>query len=272
MAVGSRADPRIRFVLSERQRLILGAVVSGYVRDGKPVGSKLIAAGPGSDWSASTIRSELASLEDGGFLSHPHTSAGRVPTDAGYRFYVEQLLATKELAPAAQGDMRLSAMRREVEDAIRETTAELSRVTDLVAMVSAPPLSTATIHRVEVLLLAPRRVMVVVIASNGGVSKRVFSFPSDVDTGVVAWASSYLNERLVGLGLGARMAGSRIADPELSDVERDFLGEISSAFTNLEESAGRRPCTWTAPRTCSPSSAPPTSPTRRRRWRPWSAE
>jgi heat-inducible transcriptional repressor len=224
-------------VLSERQRLILGAVVSGYVRDGKPVGSKLIAAGPGSEWSASTIRSELSTLEDRGFLSHPHTSAGRVPTDAGYRFYVEQLLASSEGLPETQG-LQLTAMRREVEDAIRETTAELSRVTDLVALVSAPPLSTASIHRVEVLLLAPRRVMVVVIASNGGVSKRVFSFSSDVDTGVVAWASSYLNERLVGLGLGARMAASRIADPELSEVERDFLAEISSAFTNLEESAG----------------------------------
>jgi heat-inducible transcriptional repressor len=225
-------------VLSERQRLILGAVVSGYVRDGKPVGSKLIATGAGSEWSASTIRGELATLEDRGFLSHPHTSAGRVPTDAGYRFYVEQLLASDEaLAPAVEKNVKLTAMRREVEEAIRETTTELSRVTDLVAMVSAPPLSSATIHRVEALLLAPRRVMVVVIASNGGVSKRVFSFASDVDSGLVAWASSYLNERLVGLGLGARMAASRLSDPELTEVERDFLADISAAFTNLEDSA-----------------------------------
>ena len=212
-------------------------MITRHVRDGRPVGSRVI-ADAGLEWSPSTIRSELASLEDSGFLTHPHTSAGRTPTDAGYRFYVEQLLTSNELAPAAQSELKLTAMRREVEDAIRETTAELSRVTDLVALVSAPPLSTASIHRVEVLLLAPRRVMVVVIASNGGVSKRVFSFSSDVDTGVVAWASSYLNERLVGLGLGARMAASRIADPELSEVERDFLAEISSAFTNLEESAG----------------------------------
>ena len=224
-------------MLSERQRTILGAVVGRYVRDGRPVGSRVIAEA-GLEWSASTIRSELASLEEEGFLNHPHTSAGRVPTDAGYRFYVEELLASSDLAPAAQGELKLSRMRREVEEAIRETTAELSRVTDLVALVSAPPLSTATIHRVEALLLAPRRVMVVVIASNGGVSKRVFSFPADVDPGLVAWASSYLNERLVGLGLGARMAASRIADPELSEVERAFLGELSSAFTNLEESAG----------------------------------
>ena len=225
-------------MLNERQRLILGAVVSGYVRDGRPVGSKLIAAGPGSEWSPSTIRAELASLEQSGFLSHPHTSAGRVPTDAGYRFYVEQLLATGEgLAPEAQDELRLSQMRREVTDAIRETSAALSRVTDLVALVSAPPLSTATIRRVEVLLLAPRRVMVVIIASNGGVSKRVFTFPSDVDTGLVEWASSYLNERLVGLGLGARMAAGRIADPELSEVERAFVDELAGAFQNLQDAA-----------------------------------
>lgn len=224
-------------MLSERQRTILGAVVTGYVREGKPVGSKALTTGAGSGWSASTIRAELASLEEHGFLTHPHTSAGRVPTDAGYRFYVEELLASREGLPQVEG-LRLTAMRREVEEAIRETTAELSRVTDLVALVSAPPLSTATIHRVEVLLLAPRRVMVVVIASNGGVSKRVFTFDEDVDPGVVEWSSSYLNERLVGLGLGARMAASRLADPELGRAEEAFLAEIRAAFTNLEESAG----------------------------------
>jgi heat-inducible transcriptional repressor len=224
-------------MLTERQRAILGAVVTRYVRDGTPVGSKLI-SDTGLEWSPSTIRAELASLEESGLLTHPHTSAGRVPTDSGYRFYVEQLLASGEaLTPAAQGELRLTQMRREVEEAIKETTAALSKVTDLVALVSAPPLSTATIRRVEVLLLAPRRVMVVVIASNGGVSKRVFTFPTDVDTGLVEWASSYLNERLVGLGLGARMAASRVADPELSEVERAFVDELSSAFTNLEDTA-----------------------------------
>ena len=128
-------------------------------------------------------------------------------------------------------------MRREVEEAIRETTATLSRITDLVALVTAPPLQTATIHRVEVLRLQPRVVMVVVIASNGGVTKRVFTFDEEVDPGLVEWAGSYLNERLAGLGLGARMAADRLADPELGEQERSFLAEIGIAFTNLEESA-----------------------------------
>lgn len=225
-------------MLSERQRTILGAVVTRYVRDGDPVGSRVIAEA-GLRWSPSTIRAELASLEQRGLLTHPHTSAGRVPTDAGYRFYVEQLLSggDAQAAAAAHGQLRLSQMRREVEEAIRETTEALSEVTDLVAMVSAPPLSTATIRRIEVLLLGPRRVMVVVIASNGGVSKRVFDFSADVDTGLVEWASSYLNERLAGLWIGARMAAGRIADPELGETERAFVAEIAGAFTNLEETA-----------------------------------
>jgi heat-inducible transcriptional repressor len=225
-------------MLSERQKSVLGLVVDRYVDDGKPVGSRAIASRPGIGWSPSTIRAELAALEQQGFLTHPHTSAGRVPTDSGYRFYVQELLASQDKLPAAPAtDLHLSQMRREVDDAIRDTTAALSRITDLVALVSAPPLHTATIHRVEVLRLQPRTVMVVVIASNGGVTKRVFTFPSEVDTGLVEWAGSYLNERLAGLGLGARMAVDRLADPELSETERGFLEEISDAFTNLEESA-----------------------------------
>jgi heat-inducible transcriptional repressor len=80
-------------------------------------------------------------------------------------------------------------------------------------------------------------VMVVAIASNGGVTKRVFTFESEVDPGLVEWAASYLNERLAGLGLGARMAADRLRDPELSQTEAGFLAEISSAFTDLEESS-----------------------------------
>jgi heat-inducible transcriptional repressor len=225
-------------VLSERQSRILELVIERYVDDGRPVGSRALATRDDIDWSASTVRAELASLEEGGFLTHPHTSAGRVPTDSGYRFYVEQLLARQDRLPQPVSDeLGLSRMRREVDTAIRETTTTLSQITDLVALVTAPPLHTATIHRIEVLRLQPRVVMVVVIASNGGVTKRVFTFESEVDPGLVEWAGSYLNEQLSGLGLGARMAVDRLRDPELGAKETGFLGEISGAFTDLDESA-----------------------------------
>src|SRR6186997_1789740 len=114
-------------------------------------------------------------------------------------------------------------MRSEVEDAIRETTAELSQINDLLAVVTAPPLESARIHRVEVLLPQPRVVTVVVIASNGEVSKRTLTFDQPVDRGLAEWASSYLSERLLGLAVGARMISGRLADPSLAPKEKAFL-------------------------------------------------
>ena len=95
-------------------------------------------------------------------------------------------------------------MRREVDEAMRVTTETLSQVTDLLAIVSAPPIQTTTIRHIEVLVLQPQVLMVVIITSTGGVSKRVFGLDRPIDTGLADWAGSYLNERLVGLGLGAR--------------------------------------------------------------------
>jgi heat-inducible transcriptional repressor len=224
-------------VLSERQQRILKLVVDAYLESGKPIGSAAVAEDPVVEWGASTVRGELAALEREGYLTHPHTSAGRVPTDSGYRFYADALLVSgaKPGAPAATLD--LSQMRREIEEALRETASTLSRMTDLLAVATAPPPSAARVHRVEALQLQPGVVMVVVIASNGAVTKRVFNFERAVDPGLVEWASSFLNERLSGLALGARMAGDRLDDPELGPAERGFLDEIRDAFSGLEQEA-----------------------------------
>jgi heat-inducible transcriptional repressor len=121
---------------------------------------------------------------------------------------------------------------------MRETTAALARMNNLLAVATAPPPSAARIHRVEVLQLQPSVAMVVVIASNGAVAKRVFRFERQLDPGLLEWAGSYLNERLAGLSLGARMVGDRLGDPELSAPEAGFLAEIGAAFTDLEARAG----------------------------------
>ncbi|MCW2987545.1 MAG: hrcA, partial [Solirubrobacterales bacterium] len=151
-------------------------MVEAHLESGRPVGSRAIADRPQVEWSASTVRAELAALENDGYLTHPHTSAGRQPTDSGYRFYFDALLATAPKAPTSTGALEVSRMRSEVEDAIRETTAELSRINDLLAVVTAPPIESARIHRVEVLQPQPRVVTVVVIASNGEVTKRTMTF------------------------------------------------------------------------------------------------
>jgi heat-inducible transcriptional repressor len=128
-------------------------------------------------------------------------------------------------------------MRREVDEAMRATTEQLSQVTNLLALVTAPPIETATIHRVEVLLLQPQVAMVVVITSTGGVTKRVISYEQPLDPGLVAWAASYLNEALGNLDVGSRMLLARLGDPALPAAERDFLATLTPAFTELEQTA-----------------------------------
>ena len=224
-------------MLSERRQRILNLVVGAYLESGKPVSSAAIADDPAVEWGPSTVRAELAALEHEGYLGHPHTSAGRVPTDSGYRFYADALVSAEARPGPASGLLDLSQMRREIVQALQETTATLSRMTDLLAIATAPPPSAARIHRIEVLQLQPGAVMVVVIASNGAVTKRMFNFASPVDPGLVEWASSFLNERLAGLALGARMASGRLDDPELGPAERQFLAELADAFAGLEHEA-----------------------------------
>jgi len=226
-------------MLSERQELILRLAVEAYLDCGRPVPSKEVAERPEVEWGPSTVRAELAALEAAGYLTHPHTSAGRVPTDAGYRLYVDSMVESGRVPPQPSTELELSRLRREVDEAMRETTATLAQVTDLVAMATAPsPGLTATIHRVEVLPLQPNRVVVIAIASTGDVTRRVFEFDRPVDPGLVEWASSYLNEKLSGLGVGARMIASRLRDPELSGVEARFISTLGTAFTDFVADEG----------------------------------
>ena len=218
-------------MLTSRQELVLRKVVEEYLEGGVPVGSKSLSVDV--QWGPSTIRNELASLEELGLLAHPHTSAGRIPTEAGYRYFVDRLLPARDTAPR----LSLSLVRRELDEAMRVTTETLSQVTNLLAIVTAPPIETSTIRHVEVLLLQPQVLMVVVITSTGGVTKRLFTFASPVDPGLADWAASYLNERLVGLGLGARILQKRLHDPSLSRSESDFLDALSPVFTDLEVGA-----------------------------------
>ncbi|MBK5233391.1 MAG: heat-inducible transcription repressor HrcA [Thermoleophilia bacterium] len=222
-------------MLSQRQELILGLVVDAYLDTGRPVGSKAIVESAELSWGPSTVRAELAALEAAGYLTHPHTSAGRVPTDFAYRLYAESIMLRPVARPPAAGQPDATRFRREVDEAMRETTTALSHMTDLLALVVAPPLGTATIHRVEALLLQPDTVMVVAITSAGDVTKRAFTFQAPVDPGLVEWASSYLNETLVGIDLGARRIASRLASPGLDPTEAAFIERLSPALVDLEQ-------------------------------------
>jgi heat-inducible transcriptional repressor len=225
--------------LTARQAEILRLVVDEYIATGQPVASKSVVEQGGLPFSASTVRAELAELETRGLLTHPHTSAGRVPTERGYRRYAERLLERLDPRPDAF-PLALTVARSEVEAALRSTTEMLAQATRLLALVSAPPVESTTVRHVEVLVLQPGVVMVVVITSTGGVSKRLFSFDDVVDPGLAAWAREYLNERVAGLGVGTHMLRQRFEDPGLSGREREFLAVLRPAFTELVEDADQR--------------------------------
>jgi heat-inducible transcriptional repressor len=222
----------VKLQLTDRQQEILRRVVEEFVATRQPVGSRTIVEKSGLTASSSTVRAELAELELLGLLTHPHTSAGRVPTESGYRYYADELLSRLDPHPQAF-PLDLHTERTEVELALRATTEMLSQVTRLLALVSAPPLEATTVVRVEVLLLQPELVMVVLITSAGGVTKRNFHFAEPVDPGLAKWANEYLNETVSGLQLGTTLLRRRFDDPGLSARERAFLAALRPAFTEL---------------------------------------
>ena len=218
--------------LTQRQRDVLRGVVEEYVATGEPVGSRTLVERAALGVSTSTARSELAELETLGLLTHPHTSAGRVPTEEGFRYYASELLTRVDPRPTALGlDL---AVRHEIDTALQTTTEMLSEMTRLLALVSAPPLESATVRHVEVLQLQQNVAMVVVITSTGGVSKRLFTTDEPLDPGLVGWAAEYLNERVGGLQLGTHGLRQRFDDPGLSPRERAFLSLLRPAFAELE--------------------------------------
>jgi heat-inducible transcriptional repressor len=218
----------VEIALSERQRELLRNVVEEFVATNQPVGSRTLVDRSGLAVSSSTVRSDLAELERLGLLTHPHTSAGRVPTERGYRLFVDELLSRADPRPSEFPT--LAVARTEIEEALQATSEMLSQVSRLLSVVSAPRLESASIRHVEVLLLQPDVVMVVVILSTGAVTNVRYSFPEPVDPGLVAWAADYIDDQLVGNRLGARSLRRVFEDPTLGVRERAFLQAIRAVF------------------------------------------
>ena len=223
--------------LTPRQEQVLRAVVEEFIASGSPVASKLLFESHVFSVASSTIRGDLAQLEDLGLLGHPHTSAGRVPTDLGYRYYVDAIVREHHDARALPLDR--ASVRSEIDEALAETAEALSQATELLAIVSAPSLATTAIRHIEVLTLQPHVVMVVVITTSGRVTKRVFRVERPIDEGLADFARVYLNERLTGKQIGTRAIDAAFSSAELGPLERAFLAELRPAFrVVVEQDAG----------------------------------
>lgn len=187
-------------MLDERKASILRAVVEEYIQTAQPVGSGHVAKAPGVGVSPATVRNEMAVLEDEGYLHQPHTSAGRVPTDKGYRFFVDSLSEPGRLGAAEAQQVRTFFQKAhgEIEQMLADTSRLLSNITDYAAVVVAPPHEVATVRSVQLVGLSARLALLVVVYSNGAIDKRTIELDDDVDELRLNAATAHLSTHLVG--------------------------------------------------------------------------
>ena len=180
--------------MASRQLEILKAIVDEYVATEEPVGSKTIASRAGLGISPATIRNEMAVLEDAGLITQPHTSAGRIPTNKGYRVFVDQLDQIKPLSNAERKAIEnFLDGASDLDDVISRTVRLLAQVTKQVAVVQYPSLIKAKVRHIELVLLNPNRVMIVLITDTGRVEQRMVELPFDIDESALSDLHNKLN-------------------------------------------------------------------------------
>ncbi len=186
--------------LNDRSAAILEAVVAEYIGTAEPVGSSHVANAPGVQVSSATVRSEMVALERDGYLVQPHTSAGRIPTDKGYRFFVDHLTAPGMLGPVQRRQVAqfFAQVHGEMETVLERASGLLSELTSYASVVVGPSHETATIRSVQLVGLSPSHALLVVVLSDGAVEKRTIDLDDETSDEVLARAGTLLATNLVG--------------------------------------------------------------------------
>jgi heat-inducible transcriptional repressor len=219
--------------LNARRAAILEAVVTEYIGTAEPVGSSHVASAPGVQVSSATVRSEMVALEREGYLVQPHTSAGRIPTDKGYRFFVDHLTPRGILGPAQRRQVTefFATVHGEMETMLERATGLLSTMTSYASVVVGPSHERATIRSVQLVSLTQFHVLLVVVLSDGAVEKRTIELASEPSADVLAQAGVRLSDYLV----GRTLAGGCAVPPTGSAPLDALLRDAGTAFESIEE-------------------------------------
>ncbi len=186
-------------MLDERKLSVLRAIVEDYVSTQEPVGSKALVDRHSLGVSPATVRNDMAALEEDGFIAQPHTSAGRIPTDKGYRLFVDRIATVRPLSSAEKRAISTFLEGAvDVDDVVQRSVRMLAQLTRQVAIVQYPSLTRSTVRHVELVMLAPLRLLVVLITSSGRVEQRVIETPGEIPDSVVADLRARLNTAAVG--------------------------------------------------------------------------
>ena len=189
--------------LTERERLVLRTIIHNYILSAEPLGSRALARRYHIDLSPATIRNTLADLEDMGLLTHAHTSAGRVPTDLGYRIYVDDMMQVEEISVEVRRTIsetiaNFSPATGELYNRVSELLSEVSR---MLAVIVVPDLSSGELHKIEIVRVAHGRIMVIVVIKSGMVNTILLELDSEIIDTDIQQAMQLINQRLSGVRL-----------------------------------------------------------------------
>ncbi|MCI0688027.1 MAG: heat-inducible transcriptional repressor HrcA [Sporichthyaceae bacterium] len=186
-------------MLDDRKLEVLRAIVQDYVSTQEPVGSKALVERHDLGVSPATIRNDMAVLEEEGYIAQPHTSAGRVPTDKGYRLFVDRLSTIKPMTVAERRAIQQFLDGAvDLDDVIHRTVRLLAQLTRQVAVVQYPSLAKTTLRHVELLTVAPHRIMIVLITDTGRVEQRILESPANIDEATLADLRARINAMVTG--------------------------------------------------------------------------
>jgi heat-inducible transcriptional repressor len=246
--------------VTDRSKRVLAALVREYIASGEPVASSVLVTAAGLGVSSATVRNILARLEEEGYVLQPHTSAGRVPTDRGYRFYVDLLLEAKRpnrAATAVEARLRRDSPDRLLDSVLPQVSHVLSQASRTVGFASRPAHEAAVFDRVEFVPLGATRILVVIVASGGHVIQKVVDLGESFDTTDLRHAANYLNEEFSGLPLhrareavleriteerllydALKARAMRLATSTFSDLPDDRLIYVEGASSLLDDTTG----------------------------------
>jgi heat-inducible transcriptional repressor len=243
---GQGDDAQTRPPLDERRARVLRAVVEEYVTTAQPVGSQTIATSRELGVSSATVRNDMTVLERDGYLVQPHTSAGRIPTDRGYRFFVDHFARAPGLPPAQRRTVSdfFTSTSRALEDLLHETSQLLANLTHHASVVVGPASDAAVLRNVQLVSLQPGLALVVAVLSNGGVEKEVLQFDDEPDDDQLARAAAAMNASLLGSTLAALPSvgptGDRTSDRCVAAARGALAAKVQGQLEPLYVSGASR--------------------------------
>lgn len=218
-------------MVSDRALDVLRVIVQDYIHSSEPVASKAIAERPGFGVSAATIRNDMAALEEEDLITAPHTSSGRIPTDKGYRVFVDQLSQLRPLSPAQRSAIsRFLDHSVDLDDMLSRSVRLLSQLTQQVALIQYPPFGSGRVRHVELLLVSPTRIMVVFITDSGRVDQSVVDLPDQVDEATTGELRATLNSALSGVALDQVSATLQSVVDQVSPERRQVMTALTDAL------------------------------------------